>query len=1238
MIATIAITHLCLSNISLNTRIYIAQKTGFDNKTNQLQKQLQQLQIEAAAKVYTTYDIFNIEEEELESAINSVLCDIVTENHFTSLPQHQQVFAIEYLPGQYDARADAAMQCCQLLFHHSNIYIQTSQVIGVDDIDEKDLEKIKKYLINPVDSREKNLTQLEKPNLSKAEKVKIFENFTSFTEIDLQQFLKEQNLSIDIEDIKCIQQYFIEEKRNPTETEIKALDTYWSDHCRHTTFLTELENISIEGDYKIEIEKTFQKYLACKKELGREHKPTTLMDLGTLPAKYLHKKGYLKNWHQSKENNAATIEIDIDVNNKTEKWLLLFKNETHNHPTEIEPFGGAATCIGGAIRDPLSGRSYVYQAMRLSGAANPLESIASSLSGKLPQHKISKEAALGYSSYGNQIGLATSLVNEIYDDGYKAKRFECGFVVAAVNKENVVELDPSEGDIVLLLGGNTGRDGIGGASGSSKQHNEVSLTTMQAEVQKGNALTERKIQTLFRKPDVTKLIKKCNDFGAGGVCVAIGEIADSINIDLNKVPLKYEGLYGTEIALSESQERMAVVIAKENVELFIDKALQENVLATPIAVLTNDGVLRMNWNGEEIVNLKRSFLDTNGASRKANASINLAQKSTKNTTEFTKENFLNILSSKQVASQKGMVEHFDSTVLGTTCLMPFGGKYQLTPSDVSAHFICDNTYTTNVVSLAAWGYHPEFTTANTYVGAMYSIIESISKLVASGVDYSKCYLTFQEYFERLKDDTTKWGKPLSCLLGAFETQCQLGIAAIGGKDSMSGSFNELNVPPTFVSFAIATEQSENIISSEIKNIGSNIYLYKVDADEKQIPYWDLLKSKWNKIHQLIKDKKIVAAKHVKDGGIAAAIAQMSFGNKIGVDIETNKDLFIVMLGSIVFESKSDLSDEFILLGKTTHSTQLKINNVSIEIDEAIEYWTNTFESLFPTKTNNSEDDISIPSINVSSKTIANIGFGKPRVLMPVFNGTNCEFETKHAFETEGAIVETINFNNLNEALIEQSIEKIIAAMHQSQILMFSGGFSAGDEPDGSAKYIVNVLNNKYIRDAVHSLLEKGGLVLGVCNGFQALIKCGLLPYGKIQNLTEHSPTLTFNNIGRHVSQMVDIKVVNDNSPWLQGMKDETFTIPVSHGEGKFYAANETLQQLIQQNQIATQYVDLSGNSTNLFPFNPNGSLAAVEGLLSEDGKIFGRMAHPERYKKGRFKNIPDITYHNIFKNGVDYFL
>ena len=1222
----------------MNTRIYISQKVDFANKTNQLQKQLQQLQINAAAKVYTTYDIFSIEEQELETAINSVFCDIVTENYFATLPQHQQIFAIEYLPGQYDSRADAAMQCCQLLFHHNNIFIQTSQVIGVDDISEDDLVKLKKYLINPVDSREKNLQQLDRPNLSKAENVKTFESFTTLDASGLEQFLQHQKLSIDIEDLKCIQQYFIEENRNPTETEIKVLDTYWSDHCRHTTFLTELENIKIEGDYKTEIEATYQKYLDCKKELGREHKPTTLMDLGTLPAKYLHKKGYLKQWHQSKENNAATIEIDVDVNNKNEKWLLLFKNETHNHPTEIEPFGGAATCIGGAIRDPLSGRSYVYQAMRLSGAANPLEPISETISGKLPQHKISKEAALGYSSYGNQIGLATSLVSEIFDDGYKAKRFECGFVVAATKKENVIEQDPQDGDVVLLLGGNTGRDGIGGASGSSKQHNEISLATMQAEVQKGNALTERKIQTLFRKPDVTKLIKKCNDFGAGGVCVAIGEIADSISIDLNKVPLKYEGLNGTEIALSESQERMAVVIAKENVEIFIDKALQENVLATPIAVVTNDGVLRMKWNDEEIVHLKRNFLDTNGASKKVNASINLTKNITNNSTEFTKDSFLKILALKQVASQKGMVEHFDSTILGTTCLMPYGGKYQLTPSDVSAHFICDASYTTNVVSLAAYGFHPEFTTNNTYVGAMYSIIESVSKLVAAGVDYSKCYLTFQEYFERLKDDASKWGKPLSCLLGAFETQCQLGIAAIGGKDSMSGSFNELNVPPTFVSFAIATEQSENIISTEFKKANNSIYLYKVDADEKQIPDWDLLRQKWSRIHELIKDKKIVSAKHIKDGGIAASIAQMSFGNKIGVDINTTQNLFDVMLGSIVFESNEDLSNDFILLGKTNTSSQLKLNNIAVEIDEAIQYWTSTFENLFPTKTKEADSNIIIPAINVSSKTITNIGFGKPRVLMPVFNGPNCEFETKHAFETENAIVETINFNNLNEKLIEESIQKIVAAMQQSQILMFNGGFSAGDEPDGSAKYIVNVLKNKYIQDAVHSLLEKGGLVLGICNGFQALIKSGLLPYSKIQNLTELSPTLTNNDIGRHVSQMVNIKVVNDNSPWLQGMKDKTFTVPVSHGEGKFYACDETLQELIQQNQVATQYVDLNGNATNIFPFNPNGSLAAVEGLISGDGKIFGRMAHPERFKNGRFKNIPDITYHNIFKNGVDYFL
>ena len=1201
-----------------------------------MQHQLAQLNIAASVTVYTSYDIFNITQEELKQSIASIFLDPVTEECLFSLPQYQQILAIEYLPGQFDLRADSAMQCCQLLFEHNNIYIQTSQVIGIDNIGEDDLLLLKKYLINTVDSREKQLAILAKPILQNAIPVEIFDTFTDLTNEALEQFLITQNLSIDIEDLKCIQQYFIEENRNPTITEIKALDTYWSDHCRHTTFLTELKNVVIEGDYKQEIINTFNTYKKIKQELGRENKPITLMELGTILPKYFISKNQLPLYHHSKENNAATIEIDVDVNGINEKWLLLFKNETHNHPTEIEPFGGAATCIGGAIRDPLSGRAFVYQAMRVSGAANPLEPISVTLSAKLPQQKIVKEAALGYSSYGNQIGLATSLVSEIYDDGYKAKRFECGFVVAAVKKEFVKEEEPENGDVVLLIGGDTGRDGIGGASGSSKQHNETSITTMQAEVQKGNAITERKIQKLFRKSEVIKLIKKCNDFGAGGVCVAIGEIADSIEIDLNKVPLKYEGLNGTEIALSESQERMAIVVKQEDVKTFIDEALKENVKATAIAKVTNDGVLRMKWNGDEIVNLKRDFLHTNGATKTANATINFSIGQQHNELVFTKELFLKTLAEKNIASQKGMTEHFDSTVFGTTCLMPFGGKYQLTPTDVSAHFICDETYTTNTVSIAAWGYHPQFTKANTYVGAMYSIIESVSKLVAAGVNYKNSFLSFQEYFERLGNDATKWGKPLAALLGAFETQCQLGIAAIGGKDSMSGTFKDINVPPTFVSFAIATEHQKNIISTEFKTAGNYIYLFKIDVNEKQIPNWELLKESWAKIYELIKDKKIVAAKHIKDGGIATAISLMSFGNKIGVDINTTEDLLSLMLGSIIIESTEKLDDSFILLGRTTNTNQLKFNDVVINIEDTISSWASTFENLFPTKTIHS--NIIIPAISVSSKAIANIGFGKPNVLLPIFPGTNCEYETANAFTKENANVNTINFNNYSTEAIANSINNFVAQIQQSQILVFSGGFSAGDEPDGSAKFIINVLKNKKIKDSIHQFLQNGGLVLGICNGFQALIKSGLLPYGEIKNLDKTSPTLTHNIIGRHISQMVKIKVVNDNSPWLQGMKDAIFTVPVSHGEGRFFATDETLNKLIQQNQIATQYVDLQNQPTNIFPFNPNGSAYSIEGLMSKDGKIFGRMAHPERMKDGRFKNIPDIIYHNIFKNGIKYFL
>ncbi len=1229
--------HLCVKNTLLNTRIYISKKDFFDVKTHTLNHELKQMGIIASVKVYIAYDIFNVSKVDLDSLISSVFTDPVSENCLFELPIHQHLLAIEYLPGQFDIRADAAIQCCQLILEHNNLHITTSQVVGINNAEEKDVERIRKHLINTVDSREKDLQILDNPILNEPSAVSIIQGFTLFDNNQLIQFILENKLSIDFEDLICIQKYFIDENREPTITEIKVLDTYWSDHCRHTTFLTELKNIQIKGSFALEVEQSYHRFLDIKNKLGRKNNPNSLMELATIPMKYFLHEKKLPLFFQTKENNAATIEIDVDVNGENEKWLLLFKNETHNHPTEIEPFGGASTCIGGAIRDPLSGRAFVYQAMRISGAGNPLENENDTLSSKLSQKKISKDAALGYSSYGNQIGLSTSLVAEIFDDGYKAKHFECGFVVAAVKKEFVKMEDPVEGDIVLLLGGDTGRDGIGGASGSSMEHNDLSISTMQAEVQKGNAITERKIQKLFKRAEAINLIKKCNDFGAGGLCVAIGELADSIDIDLNLVPLKYSGLNGSEIALSESQERMAVVVRKEDVAKFIQFALEENLNATMVANITNDGLLKMHWNGKCILNLKRSFLATNGGKRSNDviAFVDGVQDN-KNST-FSKNKFFETLSSKEVASQKGMVEHFDSTVLGNTCLMPFGGKYQMTPSDVSAHFICDETYTTNTVSIASWGYHPAFTKSNLYLGGMYSIIESICKIVAVGGEYNKCYLTFQEYFEKLGNDPKKWGKPFAVLLGAFEAQYQLGIAAIGGKDSMSGTFKDINVPPTFVSFAVTTANASVIISPEFKKTNSFIYLCKMPVASNNIPKWDALKLIWDSIHKHIQEKKIISVKHIKDGGIASAIAQMSFGNKIGVEVNTDEFLLELGIGSFIIESTQKLDDIFFQqIGKTNTTVTLTFNGIEISLEEALISWTSTFEKIFPTST--ALQNTPMQEIHSTSNRIINIGFGNPTVFIPVFPGTNCEFETMDAFAKEGARIATKNFNNLNASTIQQSIEAFSTQINQSQILVLSGGFSAGDEPDGSAKFIINILKNKKIKDSVHDFLHKGGLILGICNGFQALIKSGLLPYGEIKELDNNSPTLTYNAIGRHVSQMVQIKVVNDQSPWLQGMKDQSFIIPVSHGEGRFYASNDTLQNLLNKNQIATQYVGSNNEPTYLFPFNPNGSIYAIEGMISEDGKIFGRMSHPERVKDGRFKNIPGVEYQNIFKKGVDYFL
>ncbi len=1219
----------------MNTRIYISKDPRFDISTRELNKQLQQLGIASSAKTYVSYDILNISEQELPVAAASVFTEPVTEKCLFDCPQHQVLLGVELLPGQFDIRADAAMQCCRLLFNHNNIGVRSFMLFGFDNLNPNDLDQIKKHLINPVDSAEKNLAVLNDATIAEPKAVQTIEGLIAFTSEELTKLIQNMRLSIDLADMLCIQEYFKNENRNPTETEIRALDTYWSDHCRHTTFLTSLQNITFKGDYAEEVQAVFEKYLNIKSAVGKENTPITLMELATVLPKYLTAKGKLNNIHKSKENNAATIEVDVDTENGSEKWLLLFKNETHNHPTEIEPFGGAATCIGGAIRDPLSGRAFVYQAMRLSGAGNPLEKNSDTIPSKLPQSKISKEAALGYSSYGNQIGLSTSHVTEIFHEGYKAKRFECGFVIGAVKKENVIEEDPSPGDIVLLIGGDTGKDGIGGASGSSMKQDGQTTDSMLAEVQKGNAVTERKIQRLFRKQGVSAMIKKCNDFGAGGICVAVGEIADSVSVDLNTVPLKYNGLNGNEIALSESQERMAVVVEAKNANAFIEAAAAENLKATAIATVTEDDTLRMHWNGKEIINLKRSFLATNGAGKSAQAIAENNFLAVETADAFSKTTFLQLLGDKNIASQKGMVEHFDSTVLGNTCLMPFGGKYQLSPSDVSAHFICEENYSTNTISMASWGYDAELTAANPFLGGMYAVIESVSKIVAAGGRFQDCYLTFQEYFEKLGNDPQKWGKPLSALLGAFEAQYQLEIAAIGGKDSMSGTFNEINVPPTLVSFAVTTGNANNIISPELKKTNSYLYLYKMTADDKHLPNWNKLKAEWNTITELIQNKKIISAKYLKKGGVAVALAKMSFGNKIGFETCTNENLLAERAGCIVFEAEELIDSDFILIGKTNESTQLSLNGIAIEIEEAINSWTQTFENLFPTTTSTEKHDI--PAIHSSSKTIKNIGFGKPTVVLPIFPGTNCEYETAQAFEKEGAIVKPILFNDLNALTLAESIDLFATAFNNAQIIAFSGGFSAGDEPNGSAKFIVNVLKNEQIKNSIHQFLSKDGLMLGICNGFQALIKSGLLPYGEVKNTTKESPTLTFNTIGRHISQMATVKVVNDNSPWLQGMKNQEYIIPFSHGEGRFYACNKTMNGLIQAEQIATQYINTNGIATEEFPFNPNGSLFGVEGIINSTGNIFGRMGHPERFKKDRFKNIPDMIYHNIFKNGVNYF-
>ena len=1263
-------------------RVFVEKKEGFAVQAEELLHDFKEslgLDHLEGLRLLNRYDITDISDSAYQEACATILAelpvDLIYQAEFEAAAGGK-IFAVEYLPGQYDQRADSAEQCIQILNNDEKPTVRVAQIfILKGKLSEKEVEKIKDYYINPVDSRE---AKLEKPETLEMqyklpEKVDIIDGFLEADEAGLNEILAELGLAMSMADLKHTQHYFRDqEKRNPTITEIRVLDTYWSDHCRHTTFLTKIEDVEIEeSDFTRAIKETYQEYLAGRQKIyqGKE-KDICLMDIALMGMKELRAAGKLNDLELSNEVNAASIEITVDVDGRDEDWLLMFKNETHNHPTEIEPYGGAATCLGGAIRDPLSGRSYVYQAMRVTGAGDPRTPIAETLEGKLPQKKIVQEASDGYSSYGNQIGLATGMVNEIYNERYLAKHMEIGAVIAAAPKENVVRGEALAGDIVVLLGGKTGRDGCGGATGSSKVHTEDSIEESSAEVQKGNPPTERKIQRLFRNPEVSRKIKVCNDFGAGGVSVAIGELADALEIDLNAVPKKYEGIDGTELAISESQERMAVVIDAQDVDQFIELAAEENLEATVVAEVKDHRRLIMEWNGDQIVNLSRDFLDTNGATQKTKVKVtepdpeenyfkNAASKRLDLAADL-KEKWLENLADINVASQKGLVEKFDSSIGAGSVTMPFGGKYQLTPTQTMTAKIPLVEGETNAGSVMSHGYDSKLTTWSPFHGALYAVIESVAKIAAAGGDYSKIRFTFQEYFERLRQNPERWGKPFSALLGAYKAQKDFGLPAIGGKDSMSGTFHEIDVPPTLVSFAVDTVNVNDIISPEFKEVESQLVYLPVERGEDELPNIEKLKANYSRVKELITKKKIQAASAVTIGGLAEAVSKMSFGNKIGAEITAElspEELFSPEYGALILELDSQAEVEklfegldYRVIGKTTAEETLKIKEIEIPLTEALKSWQQPLEKVY--KTDVPEDEIkdlrspklekellNLKSCSREKSFNSKIQIARPKVFIPVFPGTNCEYDTARQFREAGADIETFIFKNLEPEQIEKSIAEMTAKIEQSQIIAIPGGFSAGDEPDGSGKFIATVFRNPEIKEAVMSLLNnRDGLMLGICNGFQALVKLGLLPYGEIRELSEDSPTLTYNTIGRHVSQMVNTRIVSNNSPWLSNLKvGDIHSIPVSHGEGRFVASPEMIRELEKNGQIVTQYVDLKGKPTMEIPYNPNGSLAAVEGICSPDGRVLGKMGHSERIGRNVAKNIIGKKDQMLFKAGVDYF-
>ena len=1225
-------------------RIYVEKKAGLDNEAQALKNEISAflgIQGVERVRILNRYDAENITKELFDYAVGTVFSEPQLDDVYEEvLADGAKIFATEFLPGQFDQRADSAAQCIQLISQGDKPSVASARVYMLyGKITPEELDRIKKHVINPVEARE---ASLEKKDTIKIEysiptSVKTLDGFISLDEQGLADFIANMGLAMDLDDIKFCQGYFVKEKRDPTITEIKMIDTYWSDHCRHTTFLTTVDSVHFEDEL---LENTYNEYIKAREYLGRT-KPQNLMDIGTIAAKCLKKLGKLDKLDESEEINACTVKIDVEIDGVVEPWLLLFKNETHNHPTEIEPFGGAATCIGGAIRDPLSGRAYVYGAMRLTGAADPLKPIGETLEGKLPQRKIVTTAAAGYSSYGNQIGLATGIVDEIYHDGYAAKHMEVGAVIAAAPQANVRREVPEDGDLVVLLGGRTGRDGCGGATGSSKSHNLKSLESCGAEVQKGNAPEERKIQRLFRNPEVSRMIKRCNDFGAGGVSVAIGELADGLDIDLNAVPKKYEGLDGTELAISESQERMACVIEAENREAFLALANEENLEATVVARVKADPRLTMTWNGVTICDISREFLNSNGAEKHIDVSAPKIECYKKETPVSFKYGMKTVATDLNTCSKRGLSERFDSTIGAGTVLMPFGGKYQRTPIQAMVHKISVEKKHTDLASFMSWGYNPMISEKSPYHGAYLAVVESASKLVATGASFEDVYLTFQEYFEKPMKDAKRWGKPLSALLGAFKAQMDLGIAAIGGKDSMSGSFEKLDVPPTLISFAVTTDKVGNVISPEFKKAGSKVVLLKPKYDENGLPVKDSLLKLYDLVTSLMREGKVLAAYTPTYGGIAEAVFKMAIGNGYGFAFDNSvslDEIFGYNYGSFVLEL-SDSSNVGILLGTTTENGAFSHAGQIISLDELSSAYEDKLESVYSCNIKTREDKPETVSYSASSRKAPAVKVARPRVLIPVFPGTNCEYDSAKAVRDAGAEPEIFVINNLTAEGVKRSAETFAAKIGESQAIFVPGGFSGGDEPDGSGKFITAFFRGESVKAAVTDLLDRrDGLMCGICNGFQALIKLGLLPFGKIIDTDESCPTLTFNNIARHQSKIVRTRVASNMSPWLAECNvGDVYNVPISHGEGKFLASDEMVKKLVEAGQVATQYVDLDGNATYDIDFNPNGSALAIEGITSPDGRVFGKMGHSERVGNGLYRNVVGDYDIKMFKSMVKYF-